>query len=472
MSTVASHFAEWIAASADAPLSAEIAHAAKRCVIDWFACVIPGGATPVAAALTRSLGESGDSGGRSMLFPSGRRVGARSAALVNGAASHVLEFDDIYREAIYHPGVVVMPAALALAQARRTKGRRFLAAVVAGYEVSNRIGETITPRHYEFWHTTGTVGAFGAAAASAVVLGLEAGPTAHALANAGTLAAGLQQAFRSDAMSKPLHAGRAAETGVLVGLAAEGGLTGALDIFEGRRGFGAAMAGDPDWSKAFVGLGTDYTIARMTQKNHSACGHCHAAIDGVVALVARHGLVADRVKKIRIGTYAKALEVMANRDPKTAFEAKFSLVYCVASALMVGSVRLAAFTDERLADPALRRTMGLVELAVDPEADRKFPGRRTAVVEIETVDGRRFSEFVPTRKGDPDSPLSDDELAQKYRELVEPTLGPAAAGKFLEALWAVDAIDDMAELPFAVPGLAVLSPRAGRARPRRRRPFF
>ncbi|MSO54729.1 MAG: MmgE/PrpD family protein [Rhodospirillales bacterium] len=470
MATVASRFAEWIAETATVPLAPEVVHATKRCLIDWFACVIPGGMTPAAAALVRSVGEDG--GGRSMLFPSGRRVGPRAAALVNGTASHVLEFDDIYREAIYHPGVVVMPAALALAQARRIKGSRFLAAIVAGYEVSNRIGETVTPRHYEFWHTTGTVGAFGAAAASASALGLAAEPAAHALATAGTLAAGLQQAFRSDAMSKPLHAGRAAETGVLVGLAAEAGLTGALDIFEGKRGFGAAMAGDPDWSKAFTGLGTDYTIARMTQKNHSACGHCHAAVDGVIALVARHGLAADQVKKIRIGTYAKALEVMANRDPKTAFEAKFSLVYCVAAALRVGSVRLAAFTDERLADPDLRRAMGLVELAVDPEADRKFPGLRTAVVEIEMANGRRVSESVPTRKGDPDSPLSDDELAQKYRELVEPTLGATAAGKFLDALWAIDTLNDVAELPFAVPGLTAISPRAGRASPRRRRPFL
>jgi 2-methylcitrate dehydratase PrpD len=197
-----------------------------------------------------------------MLFPSGRRATMKAAALINGAASHAIEFDDIFRDAIYHPGTPVISAALAAAQGRGASGEALLRGIVAGYEVSTRIGVAVNPAHYEFWHTTGTVGSFGAAAAAAVILGLDAERTMHALANAGTLAAGLQQAFRSDAMSKPLHSGHAAECGLTMALAAEAGVTGAPDLLEGKAGFGAAMSRNVDWSMATAELGTRFNIRR------------------------------------------------------------------------------------------------------------------------------------------------------------------------------------------------------------------
>ncbi|MEJ0071412.1 MAG: MmgE/PrpD family protein [Pseudomonadota bacterium] len=156
--------------------------------------------------------------GRALLYPSGQRAPAPVAALINGTASHTVEFDDIFRDAIYHPGCPVIAAALALGQARQVDGDRFLRAVLVGYEVSTRIGAVMVPAHYKYWHSTGTVGCFGAAAAAAAILGLDQIQFANAMGTAGTFAAGLQQAFRSDSMTKPLHAGRAAETGVLAAL--------------------------------------------------------------------------------------------------------------------------------------------------------------------------------------------------------------------------------------------------------------
>ena len=444
---IVDRFAEFVAAAPSMRLAPAVAHAAKRCVVDWFAVAIPGGEVAPATLLTQALlAES--VGGRAMVLPSGRKQSVRNAALINGAASHTLEFDDIYRDAVFHPGVVVIPPALAAAQGAQSNGERFLRAVVAGYEVANRIGAAVTPAHYEYWHTTGTVGTFGAAAAAAAVLGLDAEQTANALANAGTFAAGLQQAFRSDSMSKPLHAGRAAETGVLAAAAAAKGVTGARDILEGARGFAAAMVGEVDWEKALEGLGTDFTIVRTTQKNHSACGHSHAAIDGVLALSAEHGIAADEVRTLRVGTYAKALEVTGNRDPKTAFEAKFSLTYCVAAALLTGRVRLDAFTPERLRDAALRALMDRIETFVDEDADARFPHGRGAVVEIETTNGARHRTEVMTRKGDPDNPLSDAEIEDKYRELVTPVIGAERAETLLALLWRIDELDDISALPF------------------------
>jgi len=456
MTTIAHRFADYAASVQQAKLPPEALHAATRCLVDWFAATVPGGIEPPATMLVEAFAEEIDHG-RSQLVPSGRRATARAAAFINGAASHTIEFDDIYRDAIYHPGVVTVPAALALAQRRGLGGAALLRAIIAGYEVGTRIGVAVNPRHYEFWHTTGTVGCFGAAAASASALGLDAARTAHALANAGTMAAGLQQAFRADCMGKPLHAAHGAEVGVTTALAAERGVTGALDILEGARGFGAAMSRDVDWEGALATLGTRFHIASMTQKNHAACGHIHAAIDAVLALKQQHHLAPGQIKRIVARTYGKALEVAGNTTARTVFEAKFSLPYCLAAAMVVGSVRVDAFTEERLKDQDIRQLMSRVEMAVEPKLDATFPRQRAAVVEIETTDGQRFEHYAPTRKGDPDAPLSDAELNDKARELIAPVLGSPATAALLETLWHIEARASVADL---VPVLAARSAAA------------
>jgi 2-methylcitrate dehydratase PrpD len=445
MATVLERFAGYAAALGEAPLPAEVLHHARRCMLDWFAAAIPGGVEPPATLLAQAFAEELDHGGAA-LVPSGRRATARVAALINGAASHTIEFDDIFRDAIYHPGVVTVPAALALAQSRGASGAALLRAVIAGYEVGTRIGAAVVPAHYEFWHTTGTVGCFGAAAAASAVLRLDATRTAHALANAGTLAAGLQQAFRADCMSKPMHAGHAAEIGVTTALAAEQGLTGALDLLEGERGFGVAMSRGVDWEAALATLGTRFNIVSTSQKNHAACGHAHAAIDAVLALREKHGLTPERVARITAKTYRAALEVAGNRDPRTVFESKFSLPYCLAAALAVGSVRVDAFAEARLRDPAIRRLVTRVSLEVEPKLDAAFPKRRAAIVEIETVDGERLLHYAPTRKGDPDSPLSDAELRAKASELIAPVLGPNATTALIDKLWRISEIVDLSQI--------------------------
>jgi 2-methylcitrate dehydratase PrpD len=429
----------------------EVRHAARRCLIDWFATTVPGGVRPPATFLCEALADELDRG-KAALVPSGRRALTRAAALINGAASHTVEFDDIFRDAIYHPGAPVISAALALAQHRQTSGDRLLRAVIAGYEVSTRIGAAVTPAHYEYWHTTGTVGVFGAAAAGCSLLGLNADKTEHALANAATMAAGLQQAFRSDAMSKPLHAARAAETGVLVAQAAACGVTGAGGMLDGPRGFGNAMSRDADWNLAVSDLGQHFNITRMTQKNHGCCGHSFAALDAIINLRESHGLVPEEVSRIRIGTYAKALEVTGNARARSGYEAKFSLPYCASVALIDGRVRLDAFDHRHLEDPEIRKMIKRVELSVDPQSDKGFPKQRAAVVEIHTTDGRVLSSRAPTRKGDPDSPLSDAELVDKYRELVSPVIGEAATERLLDVLWRIDVVDDVSALPVSAPG--------------------
>jgi 2-methylcitrate dehydratase PrpD len=429
--------AEYAAAERTARLPEAVIHHAKRALLDWFAALLPGTREAAASILRETFAEELGRGGAEV-YGAGKTAPVRVAALINGTTSHIVEFDDIFRDGLYHPGCPTIAAALAAAQAKGASGETLLRAIVIGYEISTRIAAAVVPAHYRFWHTTGTVGTFGAAAAVGTVLALGRTEMAHALASAATMAAGLQQAFRSDAMSKPLHAGHAADAGALAAMLAEKGFTGALDVLEGSAGFGAALGGKPDWAKATDGLGTRYNITLMTSKNHGCCGHAFAAIDGALALRDRYGLTPNRIRRLRVGTYGTAVEVTGNAEPRTAFEAKFSLAYVVATALVRGSVRLDAFGPERLADPAARDLMRRIVLEVDPELDAQFPSRRAAIVEIETVEGERLRHLQPTRRGDPEAPLTDAELEAKFFELATPIVGERGATALRDAIAALD----------------------------------
>jgi 2-methylcitrate dehydratase PrpD len=413
---VVEKFAAWAEQSRAAPLPAEVIHHAKRAVIDWHAALFPGSVLPPATLLQKALRDE--------------LASVRTRALIDGTAAHTAEVDDIFRDGIYHPGAPTIAAARALAFGKEN----FLRAVVVGYEISTRIGAAMGREHYRYWHNTGTIGCFGAAAAAAEALRLDRKRFAHALATVATFAAALQQAFRMDSMSKPLHAGRAAEAGVTAALAAAEGVTGSLDVLEGEAGFGRAMGGDPDWGRAVATLGEVFHVTRMTFKNHACCGHTFAAIDGALALQKKMAVSASEIEQVEVATYRAGLEVAHYEDPRTPAEGRFSLKYVVASALTHGSVRLAAFSEERLRDPSTRALMQKTAVSLDPQLDAAFPGQRAARVAIRAR-GRREEHLQPTRIGDPDAPLSDAQLDAKYLELAVPVIGEQKARELLQRLW-------------------------------------
>ncbi|MBN9427177.1 MAG: MmgE/PrpD family protein [Burkholderiales bacterium] len=430
-------FAQYAAQYREQPLSQHVLHHARRAVIDWYASVFPGFETQPVRLLIEAVAEDLDRG--SARLATGRVATARTAALINGAAAHAAEVDDSFRDAMYHPGAATIAAALAAAQSCGADGLAFLRAVVLGYEVSTRIGVAMGREHYKYWHNTGTVGTFGAAASAAYLLQLDEAAFAHALATAATFAAGLQQAFRMDSMSKPFHPGRAAEGGLLAAQLAARGITGSLDIFEGEAGFGRAMSGKADWSHVGETLGRDFNITRLTFKNHIGCGHAFPAIDGALALQRQHGIDAADVEQVHVATYKPALDIACYMNPATDNEARFSIPFVVATALVHGSVRMAAYEPQRLADPRTRALLERVSVSVDPEIDAGFPGRRAARVEITLRDGRRLVHLQPNRKGDPEQPLDDPELESKLVELAQPVIGADAVRTLAARLWSLDA---------------------------------
>ena len=432
---VVEKFAAWAEDFRKLPIPPEVLHHAKRAVIDWYAALLPGAVVPPATMLEAAFKD--ELGHGSGFLALGKKAHPRLAALINGTAAHTVEVDDIFRDGIYHPGAPTIPAALALAQANGASGEQFLRAVIVGYEISTRIGAAMGRAHYKYWHNTGTIGAFGACAASAELLGLDRKRFAHALATVTTFSAGLQQSFRMDSMSKPLHAGRAAEAGVTAALAAREGVTGSLDVIEGDAGYGVAMSDGPDWEKCFSSLGKTFNICRMTFKNHTCCGHTFAAIDGALALQSKMGIAANDIESVRVGTYKAALDVAGYEQPRTPAEARFSLKYVVATALTHGSVRFAAFEPARMDDQVTRSFMKKISLSVDKELDAAFPQQRAARVSI-TARGRSAEHLQPTRIGDPDAPLSDAQLDAKYLELAGPVLGDARARELLATLWTLE----------------------------------
>lgn len=420
--TLLEEFGQFIEGSYQTTFSQEVIHSARRALLDWHGALIAGADTDAASRLRDAYSEEFGVG-KCSVAGSQKKVFARAAAFMNGTISHIAEFDDIFRDGAYHPACPTISAAFALAESRNNSVDNLLHAIIIGYEVSTRISKVIQPSHYRYFHTTGTAGVFGAAAACAYLLRLNASQACNALATAGTFASGLQQAFRSDSMTKPMHPGHAAELGLNAALTAYAGMTGTPDLLEGDAGFGAALCENPRWNELFLGLGSSWNIEHITFKNHGCCGHNFPAIDAVSYLLNEHAIDPEQIKKIRVGGYKATAEVCHYIHPQTPFEAKFSLTYTVSARIILGRVRERAFLEKALANPQIYSMEEKIELVIDPECAAKFPLHRSAKVEIEMNDDTIYQHHQLTRHGDPDEPLSDQELVDKFHELAEPRVG-------------------------------------------------
>ena len=434
--TLLEQFGSFIEQSYQTKFSSETLHSARRALLDWHGALIAGSDTEVAEKLRKGYQEELGVGSCT-IAGSSQKTFARAAAFLNGTISHISEFDDIFRDGAYHPACPTISAAFALAESQDKSLDDLLAAIIVGYEVSTRISKVIQPSHYQFFHTTGTVGVFGAAAACAHLLRLNATQACDAMATAGTFASGLQQAFRSDSMTKPMHPGHAAEVGLNAALLAQAGMTGTPDLLEGDAGFGAALCENPRWDLVFQDLGKGWNIEQMTFKNHGCCGHNFPAIDAVSHLLNTHNIDANQIKQIRVGGYKPTVEVCHYVHPKSPFEAKFSLTYTVSVRIILGRVREKAFLPSALGNPQIYAMEDKVKLFIDPECASHFPVHRSAKVEIEMADGTVYAHHQLTRHGDPDEPLTDQELVDKFHELAEPRVGldqaQSLASKVLES---------------------------------------
>lgn len=432
-----------------APLPAPVVDAAMAVFLDWCGVTIAGSESPPAQKLRRVLIDpAGEQSGPSQLVGLGGRTTAGTAALINGTAAHALELDDIYAPGLYHPGAPVIAAALAVAEQAGADGERLIRGIAVGYEVGNRVAQTLGAAHYEYWHATGTAGSVAAAAAVAEILELEALPFAHALALSATLGAGLQQTFRGNSMGKPLHSGNAAHVGVIAGLSASAGLTGALDILDGEIGMGITMSDSPSWNSIGDPFGPEYLITQTTTKPYGCCGHTFAAIDAAKVLH-QQGLRPHAIRQIDVDTYGTALAVAGNPLPTSSFEAKFSIPFVVAYALRDGRLDDDAFSDANLEDRDVGALMAVTALHSNKELTKAFPAQRGARVTITDHSGNRHEATVPDRWGSPANPLTSDERNTKFMTLAERVVGAARAEQLGEQIRSIYAGKSVAALVLA-----------------------
>lgn len=430
-------------------LPPEVVERLEELFLDWAASSLAGKGERPVEAVERFARSMGPEDGPSEVLVSRRRTSPLFAALVNGAASHMVEQDDVHNGSVFHPATVVFPAALAAAQQTGASGRDLLVAAAAGYEVGVRIGEFLGRSHYETFHTTGTAGTLAAAAATARVLGLDEDATLDALGSAGTQAAGLWQFLGDGADSKQLHAGKAASDGLLGAYLAKEGFTGAKAVLEGPRGLAAGTSTDADPAKLTDGLGERWAVLETSFKFHASCRHTHPAADALLKAVVENDLAASDISRVVARVHRGAIDVLGPvKDPRTVHQAKFSMGFVLALIALKRKASIEDFDEAALADPDIRRFMEKVEMALDEEVDGAYPRRWIGIVDIHAADGRKLSARVDEPKGDPGNTLGREEIEDKARRLA--AYSGAASEKEAEGIihriWSLDRQPDVRSL--------------------------
>lgn len=419
-------------------IPAEALEVVHHCVLDWFGCAVAGSREPLTGIMASELTE-GEHATEATLIGHGGSCTARTAALVNGAAGHALDYDDTHTLMSGHPSAPVLPAALALAERTGASGERLVEAVVAGVEVECRAGALLNPGHYgSGWHATGTLGTFGAAAACSHLLRLDADRWGHALGLAGTQAAGLKASFGS--MAKPLHAGKAAADGLLAATLAARGFTANPAVLEAAEGLAQAAAGgvlDPAVLDLYAGR---FLVRDTLFKYHASCYMTHAAINAALAL--RGQVAPAEVLSVDVRVSPDVLGVCNIATPRTGLEGKFSLRATTAMAILGDDT-----ADQRSFCDARMASADLVSLRDRVRVTATDGGRSTrATVVITATDGRRLVAEDDTGEPAADLERQRQRLAAKFMALAVPVLGAAKAEALQAAVWEVESLSSAHEL--------------------------
>lgn len=413
--------------------------AAKTCVLDWIGCALAGCGEPLVRILLDESAQQNASG-RASVIGHDLRTASTWAALVNGAASHALDYDDTHLVMSGHPSVPVLPAALALAEEETSSGARLLAAFVAGVETECRLGPLLGFGHYAAgWHSTATLGTFGGTAACCHLLALDEEKWLNAFGIAGTEAAGLKSVFGS--MSKPLQAGKAAANGLFAARLAAQGFTSNPAILEATQGFAATH--DAELRPAVLAeLGNRYLVRDTVFKYHASCYLTHSAIEAVLALSETEKLGADRVRAVEVRVPPGHLQVCNITEPRTGLEGKFSLRATVAMALLGDDTAdPTAFSDDRMSSAELRAMRDKV--AVQPSPD--VGGTQTRI-DILLADGSTRSETVDVGHPAADLERQWERLQTKFMRLAAPVLGEQTAWLVHDLVRRLETLDDVTEL--------------------------
>jgi len=411
---------------------------AKRCLLDYLGAVFAG--VKMLDAKGKILLESleGSRGSDAAVIGFNRKAGLQTAVFMNGLSSHVAELDDGVRFGMIHPGAPIFSTILPLAEKESIDGKDFLTGIITGYEAAVRIACAVQPSHYSCgYHPTGTCGAMGAAAGAAAMLGFSETQMKDALSAAAVTASGSLKVLEDGSQLKPFNVGRAASAGLLAASMAKAGFKGPDDVFSGNSGFFSMMAQSFDVTclekQELMG------IQKVYVKPYASCRHTHPAIEAVLKIRSNSGVLPADIKSIKVSTYQGVIGKHDHRKIKGCSSAKMSIPYSAAVVWVTGMAGMEVFGEKYVNDPEIIALAEKVQVCPDDTLTALVPNKRAAIVDITTFDGSCHSERVDFPKGEPENPLSNDELEQKFISLATyGNISTKKIHKILETVWQIE----------------------------------
>ena len=425
MSDTLTHYvARFVTDARPSDVPAEVIALGKKSILDGIGLALAGSVAESGALVRRHLDSLHLGAGPATVIGGGRKVAPRFAAFANGVAIHADDYDDtqlaVAKDRVYglltHPTAPALPAALSVGEQFDASGRDVMLAYHLGVEVECKISEAINPRHYQTgFHSTATCGTFAAASAAGKLLSLDTDAMARALGLAGSQSAGLRENFGT--MTKPFHAGRSSESGVVAAELASIGWTATDKILEAARGFFRAAGGGYDEAAIMGKLGAPWTFAEpgISIKPHPCGSLTHPGMTAMLDLIRKHKIRAADVKHVRVGTNSNMPNALIHHRPKDELQAKFSMEFSMAILLIEGRANLPEYTDAVVNRPDVQAMIAKVDFVVDDEAERAGYDKMTTIIDVEMNDGRKFHARADFGKGSPANPMSYEEVADKFR---------------------------------------------------------
>ena len=455
--TLTDYVAGFVVHTKTSDIPSDVAYLGKRSVLDGIGLALAGAASEcghIAQKYLASLGIANDRG--STVIGTSMRVPARFAAFANGLAIHADDYDDtqlaVAKDRVYglltHPTAPALPPVLALAERDRRSGADLMLAYQVGVEVECKVAEAILPRHYQHgFHSTATCGSIGAAASAAKLLGLDRDATRRALSIGATQAGGLRENFGT--MTKPFHAGRAAENGVVAAEIAALGFTASPNGLEADRGFFRAAGGGYSREMIEQKLGSPWTFNSpgVSIKPHPSGSLTHPGMAVMLDLIIKHDIKPEQVKRVSVGTNHNMPNALIHHRPVNELQAKFSMEFCMAILLLERKGGLEQFTDEVVNRPDVQAMINKVDFGVHPEAEAAGFDKMTTIIEIELNDGKVIKGQADFGKGSPANPMSDTELSEKFRQCAEwGGLDREQTQAVLDHVWKIETLPDVNEI--------------------------
>jgi len=428
----------------------EVVDRVKYFFLDFIGVCIRGSQEDSSKSMYRFIREMGRSRQGGVVIGTKERAPHLYSALANGTSAHAIEMDDVNNESSLHPGVVVFSAGLATSEMLGGSAKKFIEAAILGYEVMIRLGKAAGAEnsYKRGFHPTGTCGSFGSSVAASKILGLDEKGLLSALGIAGSQAAGSMEYLAQGAWTKRFHAGWAAHSGMVAAQLAREGFRGPTSIIEGRDGFLHAYSNGADPSKVLEGLGSGFEILHTSIKPHGCCRYMQPPIDAILKIVTENDLPPEKVEKVRVGILSAGAHLIAEPSdekysPQSTVDAQFSMPFGAAVAVLYRKAGLGEFRLLKIRSEEVKQMMKRVECVTDPDLEKTFPKQWCATAEICTKDGKRYFTKVEYCKGDPENPLSWDELIEKFHDLSHRLMSKKQRLKIIDQVRSFEAIRDL-----------------------------